>query len=110
MRLSKLQRGDKGRRGRQTWVEVGNRNNSYSFNPTSPTLPTSIIPLAREENKREGIPLIFSFFSLFHVHDEVGGVGEVGRWRQTFLFSLPFEKRRGRFLPHGIGRKEVGAL
>jgi hypothetical protein len=102
--LFELQRVGKGRRGRQIRNEVGSKNNSYSFIPASPTLPTSILFLARIGFKKV-VPFLSLIFSLTHVQNEVGEVGEVGRLRLIFLYSLPLEKNRGRFLPFGVGRE-----
>jgi hypothetical protein len=103
--LFELQKEDRGRRGRQIEKEVGYKNNSYSFNPTSPTLPTSIIPLACISFKKV-VPFLSLVISIPYVQNEVGEVGEVGRWRLIILYFLPQEKSKGRFLPFGV-RKET---
>lgn len=101
MMFFELQKEDRGRRGRQIGEEVGYKNNSYSFTPTSPTLPTSIISLACVGFKKV-VPFLSLIFSLPYVQNEVGEVGEVGRGRLIILYFLPQEKNRGRFLPIGV--------
>jgi hypothetical protein len=102
--LFELQKRGRGRRGRQTGNEVGYKNNSYSFIPTSPTLPTSIISLARIGFKNV-VSYLSLIISLIHVQNEVGEVGKVGRPLLIVLYFLPLEKNRGRFLPFGVGRE-----
>ncbi len=94
----------RGRRGRQIRKEVGYKNNSYNFIPTTPTLPTSIISLVCIGSKKV-VPFSSLTFSHPYVQNEVGEVGEVGRWRRIFLYFLPLGKCRGRFLPFGVGKE-----
>lgn len=101
--LFELQKEGRGRRGRQIGKKVGYKNNSYSFNPTSPTLPTSIISFACIGFKKV-VPFLSLIISLPYVQNEVGEVGEVGRWRMIILYFLPQETDRGRFLPLGVKR------
>jgi len=100
--LFELREKGRGRRGRRTGDEVGCKNNSYSFIPTSPTSPTSIISLIYTGWTKK-VSSLSPFFSLLHVQNEVGGVGEVGRQRLIFLYFLPQKEKRGRNLPLVVG-------